>query len=161
LNQFLRFGGIIEDGASPQATTDMNASKTKPPESTRAHVLVIEDNRDFARLFGDMLEIMGCSRDIAFDARSGFDALRQRRPNLIFCDLGLPGSMDGFEFARALRSDPDLEPIPLIGVSGRTSSEDVQQALDAGFDRLFPKPVKFADVSGALSTYSKGNRQGN
>lgn len=119
----------------------------------RMRVLAIEDNRDFAQLFRHMLEIMGCDLDITSDARSGLAMARESLPQLIFCDIGLPGDMDGFAFARAVRADALLAHIPLVAVSGYNSAADVQRALDAGFNRVCGKPVKFADISAALATF--------
>jgi CheY-like chemotaxis protein len=62
--------------------------------------------------------------------------------------------MDGLAFARAVRSDPVLAQIPLVAVSGHNSPADIQQALDAGFNRVCAKPVKFADISEALATFA-------
>lgn len=127
-------------------------------EKPRIRVLAIEDNRDFAQLFRHMLEIMGCELDITSDARSGLKLARDIMPELIFCDIGLPGDMDGFAFARTLRADDALRHIPLVAVSGYNSPADVQRALDAGFDRVCGKPVKFADISEALSTFAAAGR---
>ncbi|MEO5687930.1 MAG: response regulator, partial [Burkholderiaceae bacterium] len=107
-----------------------------------------------AQLFRHMLEIMGCDLDITADARSGLETARAIQPKLIFCDIGLPGDMDGFAFARALRADPLLADTPLVAVSGYNSPADVQRALDAGFNRVCGKPVKFADISEALATFA-------
>ena len=123
-------------------------------EKRRLRVLAIEDNRDFAQLFRHMLEIMGCELDITSDARSGLKSAHDIQPQLIFCDIGLPGDMDGFAFARSLRADPLLAHIPLVAVSGYNSPADIQRALDAGFDRVCGKPVKFADISEALATFA-------
>jgi signal transduction histidine kinase/ActR/RegA family two-component response regulator len=123
-------------------------------QKQRLRVLAIEDNRDFAQLFRHMLEIMGCELDITSDARSGLKIARAIQPQIIFCDIGLPGDMDGFGFARSLRADPALAHIPLVAVSGYNSPADVQRALDAGFNRVCGKPVKFADISEALSTFA-------
>lgn len=129
-------------------------------DKPQLRVLAIEDNRDFAQLFRHMLEIMGCELDITSDARSGLKLARDIMPQLIFCDIGLPGDMDGFAFARTVRADPALQHIPLVAVSGYNSPADVQRARDAGFDRLCGKPVKFADISEALSTFAAtGHRQ--
>jgi CheY-like chemotaxis protein len=125
---------------------------------TRIRVLVVEDNRDFSQLFRDMLHIMGCDPDVAGTARSGLDMAIKIQPDLAFCDLGLPGDMNGFEFARAWRADAKLGQIPLVAVSGYTAHADRQRALDAGFDRVFPKPVKFSDVSDVLETVSRALR---
>jgi signal transduction histidine kinase/ActR/RegA family two-component response regulator len=129
------------------------AETTAPSDKPRMRVLAIEDNRDFAQLFRHMLEIMGCDLDIRSDARSGLDRARERLPELIFCDIGLPGEMDGFAFARAVRADPALSHIPLVAVSGYSSPADVQRAMEAGFDRVCGKPVKFADISEVLATF--------
>lgn len=119
-------------------------------------VLSIEDNYDFAQLFQHMLEIMGCELETASDAETGLERARETAPQLIFCDIGLPGDMDGYDFARSLRTDPRLAPIPLVAVSAYCSPSDVQQAHEAGFDRVCGKPVKFADISAALAAFSNG-----
>lgn len=118
--------------------------------------LVIEDNADFSRLFRDMLQIMGCVVEVAPNAESGLEAAKKSMPDIVFCDISLPGKMDGFQFASSVRADESLSRVPLIAVSGRTGEEDRQRAVAAGFDRVFPKPVKFVDVSKALATFSKG-----
>jgi signal transduction histidine kinase/ActR/RegA family two-component response regulator len=141
--------------AAPDAAADVADQSGKQ----RLRVLAIEDNRDFAQLFRHMLEAMGCDLEIAADARSGLALARAIAPELIFCDIGLPGDMDGFAFARAVRADPALAAIPLVAVSGYNSPADVQRALQAGFDRVCGKPVKFADISDALATFAV-KRQG-
>jgi signal transduction histidine kinase/ActR/RegA family two-component response regulator len=123
-------------------------------QKQRLRVLAIEDNRDFAQLFRHMLEIMGCELDITSDARSWLTIARAILPQILFCDLGLPGDMDGFGFARSLRADAALAHIPLVAVSGYNSPADVQRALDAGFNRVCGKPVKFADISEVLATFA-------
>lgn len=135
-------------GATPERAVGVPTSSDKP----RLRVLAIEDNRDFAQLFRHMLEIMGCDLEIRSDARSALDRAHETLPELIFCDIGLPGDMDGYAFARAVRSDPVLAHIPLVAVSGYTGVADVCHALQAGFDRVCGKPVKFADISEALAT---------
>nr|WP_314623154.1 hybrid sensor histidine kinase/response regulator [uncultured Noviherbaspirillum sp.] len=142
-------------GAAPARKATATATSDKP----RMRVLAIEDNRDFAQLFRHMLEIMGCDLDIRPDARSGLEQARERLPELIFCDIGLPGEMDGFAFARAVRADPALAQIPLVAVSGYSSPADVQRATEAGFNRVCGKPVKFADISEVLATFA-GKRSG-
>ncbi len=140
----------------PLAAGDVPARQAdalSAPSQPRLRVLAIEDNRDFAQLFRHMLEIMGCDLDITTDARSGLARAHARLPELIFCDIGLPGDMDGFAFARAVRADPALAHIPLVAVSGYNSPADVQRALEAGFNRVCGKPVKFADISEALATF--------
>jgi CheY-like chemotaxis protein len=60
---------------------------------------------------------------------------------LILCDIGLPGGMDGYAVARALRAAADMPPATLIALSGYGQDEDQRRALEAGFDRHLTKPV--------------------
>lgn len=116
-------------------------------------VLVIEDNPDFAQLLCDLLEIKGCGAITAHDASNGLRFAKERRPAMIFCDLGLPGDMDGLGFAATLRKDDEIAHIPLIAVTGYSSEADTQRALLAGFDMVLPKPVRFADLTTALEHF--------
>jgi CheY-like chemotaxis protein len=120
--------------------------------------LVIEDNRDFSQLFRDMLQIMGCRTLAAYGARAGLELAIANQPDLIFCDLGLPGDMDGLQFARAAAVEPRLAQTALIAVSGRIMDHEKREALQAGFRRFLAKPVKFAEVDDALSSFSSVKR---
>jgi CheY-like chemotaxis protein len=129
----------------PRFATELS----EQPERLRA--VVIDDNRDFAQMFRNMLEIMGCDAIPAAAADAGIELIKANPPDIIFCDIGLPGAMDGFDFARALKADERFSPIPLIAVSGYASDENRQRAIHAGFDRVWSKPVKFEEVSEVLA----------
>jgi len=118
-------------------------------------VLVIEDNQDLAKLFCDLLEVMGCATLSAFSGRTGADVARAERPDLVFCDLRLPGDKNGFDVATELSADPETSHIPLIAVTGYDDVREHQRALDAGFERVFEKPVKFAQILEVLNSYRK------
>ncbi|MGV3741345.1 MAG: response regulator [Burkholderiaceae bacterium] len=146
---------LFHDKAEAQTWLD-SASAAPARQPGKPRVLVIEDNRDFSILFSDMLKIMGCETEVSYTAEAGLDYARRAKPDMIFCDLSLPGNMDGFAFAAAVCQMPELQHIPLIAVSGRTAAEDQERALAAGFHRVFPKPVKFGHVSKALEEFSQG-----
>ena len=61
------------------------------------------------------------------------------RPEVVFCDIGLPG-MDGYEVARAVRADDALRPTFLVALTGYARPEDQEKAREAGFDRHLAKP---------------------
>lgn len=122
-------------------------------------VLVIEDNRDLAKLFCDLLDVMGCLPEVALNAKAGMDLARATTPDLVFCDLGLPGEKNGFDFARDLRAVPELAHIPLIAVTGHSSDEDRRQASAAGFDQVFAKPIKFSEIQELLNAFQARPRR--
>ncbi|GIZ53909.1 response regulator [Noviherbaspirillum aridicola] len=121
--------------------------------NTRA--LVVEDNQDFARLLGDILEIHGCEVHIRHTGRAGLELARALKPSIIFCDLNL-GSMSGLDVAREMRQDPELSEIPLVAITGYVSDDDRSAAIAAGFNLVFPKPFRYADITRALNTYTAG-----
>jgi CheY-like chemotaxis protein len=118
-------------------------------------VLVIEDNHDLARLFCDLLEVMGCETEVAFNARTGVASARRMKPDIVFCDLRLPGERSGFNVARELRNDPAFSRLPLIAVTGYSDVDEQRRAREAGFDRIFTKPIKFAEIQEVLKDYQR------
>lgn len=122
-------------------------------------VLVIEDNQDLARLFCDLLQVMGCEAEMAFNARSGLEAAKRDVPDLVFCDLRLPGEKNGLDVARELRADARFAGHPLIAVTGHVGAVEQRLAIEAGFDRVFAKPVKFGEIQEVLKAYHRGSGQ--
>jgi CheY-like chemotaxis protein len=105
-------------------------------------VLIVEDNRDAAESLRDLLELSGCTVDVAYSGPKAIAAARQSRPDVILCDLGLPG-MSGYEVATLLRHDDSLGDLRLIAISGYGQEEDQRRSRDAGFDLHLTKPVDF------------------
>lgn len=110
------------------------------------HVLIVEDNSDLAKLFSDLFGVMGCTSDIALNAKSGFEKALQNPPDLVFSDLRLPGDKNGFDLAKDFRTHKALAATPLVAVTGSCEPEDFVRAEKAGFDRIFTKPFKFAEI---------------
>ncbi len=69
---------------------------------------------------------------------------------MVLCDIGLPG-MDGYDVARAMRADPELEWIHLVALSGYASKEHVDRSREAGFDRHMAKPPDLGALLQALA----------
>jgi signal transduction histidine kinase len=114
-------------------------------------VLVIEDNRDSAQTLQMLLAHLGHQVQVAFDGDTGLALARSMRPDVILSDLGLPGGMDGFAVAMAVRKDQALVNSRLIALSGYGQEDDRQRARDAGFDAHLTKPITVAALSSALS----------
>jgi two-component system CheB/CheR fusion protein len=122
--------------AAPRGNSDAAARGQGAPH----RVLVIDDNEDAASTLKDLLEIRGHSVRTAGDAPSGLAAARDFRPEVVLCDIGLPGP-DGYTVARALRADRALCAAWLIALSGYALPGDVERSLEAGFDRHVAKPT--------------------
>jgi len=102
--------------------------------------IVIEDDAATNDLFVEALGDGGFTVDGATDAETAMKMFKPEEHHLITLDLNLPG-MDGLEFCRWLRSQPQGEDPYVIAITGRAEPDDLQQVLKAGIDDYIPKPV--------------------
>jgi two-component system CheB/CheR fusion protein len=131
---------------------------TPPPESVAVstrRVLVIEDNQDAAEIMSMLLTLEGHVVSIASNGSTGIDLARRIRPDVVFCDLGLP-DMDGYEVARAMRAEASLRNAYLCALSGYALPEDRAHSADAGFDRHLAKPPSTSDLQEVLAAAPRG-----
>lgn len=126
-----------EGGQDPGAETPAAASPDRP---VSLRVLVIEDNLDAAETLRDLLELGGHQVELAGTGREGVAAAATFRPDVVLCDIGLPG-MDGYAVARELRANPATAALPLYALSGYGQAEDRRRAREAGFDHHLVKPI--------------------
>jgi hemerythrin-like metal-binding protein len=127
-------------------TTEAPAPITAEPKPARApltskrRVVIVEDNLDAAEALRDLLEVLGGHEvNVAYDGESGVNAIRRYTPDIVLCDLGLPG-IDGYEVARRVRADGVSARTRLVALSGYASTDDIERALRAGFDYHLAKP---------------------
>jgi signal transduction histidine kinase len=117
-------------------------------------VLLVEDNKDVADSVSELLQLVGYQVSVAHDGPAAVATALEVIPDLILCDVGLPGAMDGFAVARACRADARLQGTRLIAVSGYSAPKDHDAAVDAGFERLMAKPL----TREALAEITRGAR---
>jgi PAS domain S-box-containing protein len=113
-------------------------------------VLVVEDNHDAAETLAEMIRMLGHDVAVAYDGRTAVTRAGEYHPDLVLCDIGLPG-MDGYEVARQLRVLGAAHAVRLIALSGYAQPEDVARAADAGFDAHLAKPCGPEQIERLLS----------
>ena len=119
---------------------DLRANLLPPLPQVAHRIVLIEDNADANASLKAVLEFMGCEVSTAFDGLAGAALVLAERPQVVLCDIGLPG-IDGYEVAARLRAGMKT-PVPLmIALTGYGQPEDVARALAAGFDHHVVKPV--------------------
>ena len=96
-------------------------------------ILIVEDNPDAAAMMRDFLELAGHEVELASTGNDGVQAARQFHPEVVLCDLGLPG-MNGFEVAAQLRRDPETAAAKLIAITGYGREEDRRRSRRVGGD---------------------------
>jgi CheY-like chemotaxis protein len=114
-------------------------------------VLIVEDNRDAADSLRMFLELSGHKAEIAYTGPQAIEMAKRVHPTVVLCDLGLPGGMNGYDVARALRQDREMANARLIAISGYGQPEDRERARDAGFDLHLTKPVTPDDLQRILA----------
>ncbi len=124
----------------PETPALTGGASTAEPAERHLRILVVEDNRDSAESLRLLLEICGHEVALAYTGPEGVEAARAGRPDVVLCDIGLPG-MDGFSVASTLRQSPETAATLLIAVTGYGRDEDRRRALEAGFDVHLVKPV--------------------
>ena len=133
---------------SQRAATGSSVPEHVPRAISPKRVLVIDDNVDVADMLAEYFQQIGHEVIQAHDGRTGLDAAMRHQPDVIVCDIGLPG-IDGYEVARRLREVPHLRSSLLIAVSGYGESADRDKARAAGFSHHITKPadpVSLADL---------------
>ena len=120
---------------------------------TRRRVLVIEDERDVREGLQDAMQIDDHQVEVARTGPEGIEKARQFKPDVVLCDIGLPG-MSGYDVARAFRVDPVLRSAFLVALSGYTQAADLDRAGAAGFDRHLAKPVTISKIQEAIAAAS-------
>jgi CheY-like chemotaxis protein/anti-sigma regulatory factor (Ser/Thr protein kinase) len=124
-----------------------------PSLAERTHrILVIEDNRDAAESMKILLGLVGHQVETASTGAAGVETARTFQPQVVLCDIGLPGEMDGYAVARALRQEPALASAHLIALTGYAQEDDQRCAREAGFNRHMTKPVDFAELQAMLAS---------
>ncbi len=131
---------------------------SSPNGNPGLRVLVIEDNVDAGETLCDLLALFGHHAEFARSGAAGVEVARQRRPDVVLCDIGLP-EMDGYAVARQLRADPLTAPVHLIAVTGYGREADRSQAAAAGFDLHLVKPVGPEVLKRLLASFAEGGRR--
>jgi len=114
----------------------------------RARLLVVDDSAFFRQMLAPVLAAAGYEVSTVETAEAALRLRDQGRMfDAVISDIEMPG-LDGFAFARAVRSDPAWADLPLIALTGRVSEADIARGRDAGFTDYIVKFDRDALVAG-------------
>jgi len=108
-------------------------------------VLIVDDNVDAGDTLGMLVELHGHSVKIARGAESAIQIAREFVPELMVCDIGLPG-MSGYAVVEVLRKDQQLARTTFVALTGFGSDEDVAKSMKAGFHYHLTKPFGIEEL---------------
>ena len=104
-------------------------------------VLVVEDLAGSRQALVALLEMDGHTVEAAEDGVTAMEIAQRLVPDLLICDIGLPG-LDGYEVIERLRSDETFAGMKAIALTGYGTPEDIDEARRAGFDDHLTKPLR-------------------
>ncbi len=122
------------------------------------NILIIEDDeqtRENLELILEMENFAVCS---AADGATGLALARQKKPDLIVCDISLPG-LNGHEVLGQLRADAEITGIPFIFLTARGERADQREGMNLGADDYLCKPVDAEDLLATIRTRLRRRQQ--
>jgi CheY-like chemotaxis protein len=126
----------------------------------RQRILIVDDNRDAARMLGMLLSASGHQTETAHDGEEALVKAGEFRPEVILLDLGLP-KMSGYDVCRAIRRESWGADVTIIALTGWGQAEDRRKSASAGFDCHLVKPVDHAALNAAMARATSGKTVGN
>jgi PAS domain S-box-containing protein len=135
-----------EERRNPRAAP----GESKPlPESglSNVHVLVVDDEIDARNLVKKLLEMAGATVSMAASASEALERISAGRPDVLVCDIGMPGE-DGYSLIRRLRvlEQRQENALPAVALTAYARSEDRTKAIRSGFQNHLAKPVEPAEL---------------
>ncbi|MEO7797820.1 MAG: response regulator transcription factor [Opitutaceae bacterium] len=112
-------------------------------------LLLIEDHAPLRRNIEDILALEGYRVITAADGPAGLRLAREHHPDLVLCDIMIPG-MNGLEILAAIRADAATAALPFIFLTARGEAPDIRAGMKLGADDYLPKPVARADLLDAV-----------
>lgn len=140
---------IGTSGTSGIASTGGSAPAPLAP----CRVLLVEDNADASDVLKLMLEMEMHTVSVAGNGVAGLAMARAHAYDVLICDIGMPG-MSGIELVRALRASDGARLPLLLGLSGYGQAQDRANAIEAGFDDYFVKPVDVDQLLVAIARHT-------
>lgn len=113
-------------------------------------ILVIEDDTNWRTWVESHMESAGHTVETAKDGEAGLEIATRFRPELILCDIEMPG-LDGFGVLRAVRQRPALAGTPFIFLTSRHARTDQRQGMSLGADDYLTKPFSREELLAAVA----------
>ncbi len=114
-------------------------------------ILIVDDSPETIELTERVLSSSGFQTCTARDGESGVRQARELLPDLIICDIDMPG-LNGYEVLTELRRDTTTAAIPIIFLTGLAELEQVRRGMELGADDYLTKPFSVAALRNSVNT---------
>lgn len=103
-------------------------------------LLIVDDQTEIRELVKVTLRSSDLTVIQADSGEKAVETARSEHPDLIIMDVDMPGTMNGLDATRTLKSDPKTRDITIVMLTGKGREEDRQRGKEAGADDYFTKP---------------------
>lgn len=128
-------------------------------EPDTLHALVVDDNEDAASALSLLIEALGHRASKCHSAVEALQCVHEYSPDVVFCDIGMP-MIDGYEFARSVRSDTAVVQPYLAAVTAWGGDADRRRSREAGFNSHDTKPLSLEQIERILADAGRWLREG-
>ena len=121
----------------------------------KKRVLVIDDVEENVDIIQQKLSHSGYEVLAAYDGEEGLKAIREKRPDLVLCDIMLP-KMDGWKILEEVRKDGDIKDIPIILMTAYTTIQyrgERKRAIELGAVDYLKKPFDLSEMANLVKTH--------
>jgi len=108
-------------------------------QEMKKKILIVEDNVDLLGVLEKTIEVLGYDSVVTTSGQQAVDLAARQLPDLIMLDISLQET-DGFQAASMIRKNPKTQYIPILAVTGRSSTDGPQEYLQCGFNDFIIKP---------------------
>lgn len=115
-------------------------------------IMIVDDNPANVDLLRKLLENSNYSIQAFTNSRFALKSALSSSPSLILLDIRMP-DLDGFEFIRLFKENPDTEDVPIIFISAISEIEDKVKAFNAGGVDYITKPFQAEEVLARVKTH--------
>src|SRR5438876_4123166 len=105
-----------------------------------ARIVYIDDEEALREVTAEILATGGHETVLASSGRAGIEAVRREQPDLVLCDVNMPG-LGGYGVLQAIREDPRLSSIPFLFLTSLDAPDHVRTAMISGADDYLTKPI--------------------
>jgi CheY-like chemotaxis protein/CRP-like cAMP-binding protein len=112
-------------------------------------ILVIEDNKDILENTAEILELSNYKVYAASNGKEGVDMALNSRPDLILCDIMMPG-LDGYGVLHIIQRKPEIQNTPFIFLTAKAEQSEVRKGMSLGADDYITKPFEPSDLLQAI-----------
>lgn len=115
-----------------------------------ANILLAEDEPINAQMAAFICRRAGHHVRVAADGLRALELLATETFDLVLADVLMP-RMDGLTLTHAIRLDPALAGLPIVGLTALAGRDDQAAMLRAGMNRVITKPCQARDIERAIA----------